>query len=132
MTMKTLISLLVLFVCTISALSAQKKNPPAPRPAPTALGAARPAVPLNLDEVLASIHYPYELMHKNIGSRVVYNVLVDTQGKVETFYTRNTFSTPFVDSVHNHIPDLKFNPASDAGGKPIRSWVVLPVVFRPQ
>lgn len=97
-----------------------------------ALGASQEAVPVNLEEVIASINYPRELSQKNIGSKVVCNVLVDSKGKVEDFYVRNTIHTPFVDSVTYHIPELKFVPAKDEKGNALKSWVTIPVVFAPQ
>lgn len=98
----------------------------------TTLGVKQEAIPVNLEEVMTSINYPHEMRQKNIGSKVVCNVLVDSQGKVEDFYVRNTIHTPFVDSVTYHIPDLQFIPAKDEKGNALKSWVSIPVVFAPQ
>ena len=129
--MKTLFTCLFSLTCFcgyVSSLSAQPKS----SRSLTALGARQQAVPVNLEEVLAAINYPRELSQKNIGSKVVCNVLVDSKGKVEDFYVRNTIHTPFVDSVTYHIPDLQFMPAKDEKGKALKSWVSIPVVFAPQ
>jgi TonB family protein len=129
--MKTQFTLFVSFLLCFGFVAAQKATK-AERNTPTALGAAQPATPLNLNEVLAEINYPVESMQKNIACRVVYTVLVDSKGQVESFYSRNSVHSPFVDSVHKHIPAIRFQPAKDVQGNAIQSWVTLPVLFRPQ
>jgi TonB family protein len=97
-------------------------------PSQTFAQAETPPECLNLEEVQQKIGYPLEAKRAGASGKVIAKVTVGENGKVEKHEITDSPSPLLSQAVSDHIESLKFHPAKKEG-KPIRSIVLVPIVF---
>jgi TonB family protein len=112
--MKTIFSLLfAAFLLVSTQVKAQTETPPEC---------------LNCEAVQQKIGFPLEAKRAGASGKVIAKITVGPNGKVESHQITESPSQLLSDAVSAHIPELKFTPAKKEG-KPIKSIVMLPIVF---
>lgn len=85
--------------------------------------------PKNVNTVRSSIEYPEVFRNNGIGGTVLVKIQLDENGE---YMQHTVVSSPYqvlTDLIESKVKMLKFEPATQ-GGKPVKSWVVVPFHFR--
>lgn len=85
--------------------------------------------PLNFEEVRAKIGYPREAIDQKLEGKVIVRILIDQDGAVTKSLLLKTVHPLLDQAVMDHLTELKFTPAEQAG-KPIACWYTIPFNFR--
>jgi outer membrane biosynthesis protein TonB len=86
-------------------------------------------VPLNYSEVISTIDYPEECRKNGVEGRIIVSLAIDEVGAVmghEFIQCPCPFLKAAVEAV---LPDLKFKPARNEAGEPIKGMLTFPVTF---
>lgn len=91
--------------------------------------ASREPAPLNMDSVAQVIGYPQKAVRKGIQGQVIVRILVDESGQ----YVRHRILRPIdpilVAAIEPELQHLRFSPALDTSGNPLKFWVNIPFNF---
>jgi TonB family protein len=94
---------------------------------------ATPPRLLNGDQVVAAIEreYPPELRAQGIGGVVRLRLLVGTDGvPVQVAILDSSGNAELDQAARRVAPVLRFGPATDRDGNPVRVWASFPIAFR--
>ncbi|MDH3207408.1 MAG: energy transducer TonB [Gemmatimonadota bacterium] len=87
----------------------------------------------NGDEVAAAIEaeYPSQFRNDGVGGTVRLRLLVDTNGVPVEVRLLESSGYPALDAAGDRVASiLRFDPARDAAGRPIRVWASFPIIFQ--
>jgi len=87
----------------------------------------------NGDEIIAAIEaeYPNQLRDAGVGGTVRLRLLVDTDGTPVEVRLLESSGYPALDAAGDRVANvLRFDPALDDAGRPIRVWASFPIIFR--
>lgn len=87
-------------------------------------------VPLNMTDVKKKIKYPWLMRDAGIQGKVVVKVLVDKEGYTVACMVLKTPHRLFCSEVLQYIHELRFTPAKDGDGFPVKVWVAIPFDFK--
>lgn len=82
----------------------------------------------NMADFQRSLVFPIELQSIGLNGKVVLKVVMDKEGKVESWVVKSSTHKLFTQEVERKIRILRMSPAIYKG-KPIRYWMMVPVVF---
>lgn len=89
---------------------------------------------LNGDAVTQAIatEYPPELRSQGVGGVVRLRLLVGRDGVPREARVLEGSGLPRLDQAAMRVADVvRFEPATDANGRPLEVWAAFPIVFRP-
>lgn len=94
---------------------------------------ATPPRLINGDAVVAAIasEYPPDLQAQGVGGVVRLRLLVDTDGVPVEVAILDSSGNAELDRAARRVASvLRFDPATDEDGKPLRVWASFPIAFR--
>ena len=75
--------------------------------------------------------YPEQLRRDGVGGTVRLRLLVDTDGIPAEVRLLETSGYPVLDAAATRVAEfLRFSPATDSGGEPLRVWASFPISFQ--
>jgi len=83
---------------------------------------------LNLQAVVNGIAYPEDLRGSHQEGKVVLKLYVNCLGEVSKWQIISATHPSFAKAVEQHVDELKLLPSAQ-NGKPMSSWVILPIHF---
>ncbi len=83
----------------------------------------------NYAEVMDGFKYPKRCKKQAIEGEVMVRVLVDQSGDVKKLQVLCSGHEILSEACYEHLNKLKFDPAYDAEGLPVATWVKIPVRF---
>lgn len=117
------------FLAKISKAPPPPKVPPTPTPevAPMAVASRQPSL---VGGFIDETDYPVEMRKQKKEGRVIVELLINIEGKVDKVTILQGSDPAFNTVVLEKLKDARFRPALDKMGEPINCRVRLPVSFK--
>jgi len=121
---------MALFLCVLATIGCRaSSNMPSGAPAESVATAPRLLNGEQVEQAIAA-EYPDALRREGIGGTVRLRLLVGTDGVPEEVRLLESSGYQELDAAATRVAEyLRFSPATDNDGKPLRVWASFPISF---